>query len=230
MTKRINEEDARAVMLAADFQPNVPYQSSGTPWAGVCLKCGQPGSPKYSNVQQGRGACAYCAGNKVDSAVLVGKMLAAGFQPSAPFQGSHTPWAGVCLKCGEPGSPQYHSIQQGKGACTSCAANGFNPAKPGAFYVVTGRGWLKGGITNSTSRRLNEHAKQGLTDVLHVLEFESGHDAKALEDLWKDFKAALPTHMHATKDDVAKGYTETVVLHPSVLTWIDQNIVALATA
>ena len=139
-----------------------------------------------------------------------------------------TPWAGVCLKCGQPGSPRYNSIQKGKGACTSCATHGFNPAKPAIVYVVASSKWVKVGITNPASRRLNEHAGQGLTDVLHILEFESGHDAAALERLWMEFKAALPTHMHATKDDVANGYTETVALHPSVLTWIDQNLLALA--
>ena len=168
MTKRLNEEDARAVMLAADFQPNVPYQTATTPWAGVCLKCGQSGSPTYSHIKQGKGACGYCA------------------------------------------------------------TSGFNPAKSAIVYVVASSKWAKVGITNATSRRLNEHAGQGLTDVLHILEFESGHDAAALERLWMEFKATLPTHMHATKDDVADGYTETVALHPSVLTWIDQNLLALA--
>ena len=215
-------------MLAVDFQPNVPYQGANTPWAGVCLKCGQPGSPQYNDIRKGRGGCVYCARRKVDSAVLVGKMLAVDFQPNAPYQGANIPWAGVCLKCGQQGSPQYNDIRKGAGACWSCATHGFNPAKPAIVYVIASSKWVKVGITNPTSRRLNQHAKQGLTNVLHILEFESGHDAAALERLWMEFKATLPTHMYATKDDVADGYTETVALHPSVLTWIDQNLPALA--
>ena len=215
-------------MLAADFQPNVPYQNSVTPWAGVCLKCGQPGSPTYASIQQGTGACGYCARIKADPAIAFGKMLAADFQPSAPYQGAHTPWAGVCLKCGHPGSPVFANIHTGQGACTSCGGNGFNPAKSAIVYVVASSKWVKVGITNTASTRLSKHAGQGLTNALHILEFESGHDAAALERLWLEFKATLPTHMHATKDDVADGYTETVALHPSVLTWIDQNLLALA--
>ena len=179
----VTDATARGVMLAANFQPSIPYPGARKPWPGVCLKCGQPGSPWYTSVQIGQGACAYCSGKKVDTAIAVGKMLAADFQPDGPFPGANTPWPGTCLKCGQPGSPSYTNVSRGIGACQSCAEYGFNTGKPAIFYTVVGRGWLKCGIANThrAKARLRKHYRQGLTDVLHVLEFESGHDALALE-------------------------------------------------
>lgn len=48
-------------MLAADFQPDVPFPGTNLPWRGHCLRCGCPGSPTYGNVRGGAGPCQVCA-------------------------------------------------------------------------------------------------------------------------------------------------------------------------
>ena len=166
--------------------------------------------------------------NAVTEATARGVMHAAGFSPSVPYPGANKPWPGVCLKCRQPGKPQYNSVQQGRGACKSCAEHGFNPAKPAVFYTVAGRGWLKAGISNVPDIRLREHARQGLDQVLHVLEFESGHDALALEDIWLEQLAKVPALARPTKDDIEDGWTEACRDVPMVRRWIDQHLVTLA--
>ena len=224
----VTDATARSVMHAAGFQPDGPYPGTGKPWPGTCLQCGQRGAPCYKHVQQGYGACAYCSGKKVDPNVAVGKMLAAGFQPDGPFPGSLKSWPGVCLKCGKRGAPRYGNVEQGQGACQSCAEHGFNPAKPAVFYTVAGGGWLKCGISNVPDIRLRKHARQGLDQVLHVLHFEHGHDALALEDLWLDRIATIPTLARPTKAELPDGFTEACRDVPMVRRWIEQHLVSLA--
>ena len=190
---------------------------------------------------KGNGLCGSHAGQRergkpfapiyvVTDATARSVMHAAGFSPSVPYPGNDKPWPGVCLKCGERGAPWYSSVQQGNGACKSCARSGIDYNKPAIFYTVVGGGWLKCGIANThrTDGRLREHRKQGLTDVLHVLEFESGHDALALEDLWLQQLAKIPALARPTKTDLPDGYTEACRDVPTVRRWIDQHLVALA--
>lgn len=118
---RLLPEITFGLMLANDFLPSVPYRDSKAPWNGVCLKCGQPSSPSYNSVQGGQGACVYCAGKATDRAVLVGRMLAADWQPLTPYTGSHSDWRCRCLRCGEVGEPSYHSVWGGTRGCSTCA-------------------------------------------------------------------------------------------------------------
>ena len=164
----------------------------------------------------------------VTEATARGAMHAADFIPSVPYPGSLEPWPGTCLKCGKPGSPRYQSVQQGNGACQSCAERGFNSAKPAVFYTVAGGGWLKCGISNVPDIRLRKHARQGLDQVLHVLHFERGHDALALEDLWLERIATIPTFARPTKAELPDGYTEACRDVPMVRRWIEQHLVSLA--
>jgi len=59
----MSHDEAFAFMLKHDFQPdvNIPFPGVDKPWHGWCLKCGQPGSPRYANVNKGQGACSNCA-------------------------------------------------------------------------------------------------------------------------------------------------------------------------
>jgi len=38
VTRKLTQEEARAVMLAANLQPLEPYKSSGAPWKCRCQK------------------------------------------------------------------------------------------------------------------------------------------------------------------------------------------------
>lgn len=86
------------------------------------------------------------------------------------------------------------NILRGKG-CPSCAEYGFNPEHPACFYTIrifSESGEYVGfGITKDKETRFSYHArairKEGFDfEVLDTLEFESGHDARALEELVKE--------------------------------------------
>ena len=111
MPRAVTEDAARKVMLDAGFEPSTPYPGSKEPWPGVCVKCGQPGTPRYIEVRSHNASpCRYCSGSKVDEAVRIGRFMALDFAPSTPYPGNGTPWPGVCLKCGQPGKPRQSKV------------------------------------------------------------------------------------------------------------------------
>ena len=223
-------DEAVSFMLKRDFQPNVPYTNRHTPWPGVCLKCGQPGSPRVSSAQDGNGPCAYCARKKIDDAIVLGKMLAADFQPdpNIPFPGALVPWHGWCLKCGQPGSPRYNGVQQRGGACGYCVPRGYQKTKTGYFYFCAGADWLKGGITNDAKRRLATHKSQGLIEVLHLWEYADGSIPVDLEHLWTEHLDTLPDTDRPEKHDLKDGWTESIRRTVELEQWIEQTFRPLA--
>jgi len=108
--RKTDPDIAWAKMIALDFVPSVPYRGRHHPWPGVCLRCGNPGAPRLSGVQGGQGPCNYCGGNRLDDAIVMGKVLAFDFQPSVPFPGAFTPWPGVCVTCGQPATTRYADV------------------------------------------------------------------------------------------------------------------------
>jgi hypothetical protein len=67
----------------------------------------------------------------------------------------------------------YHRTN-GQG-CPFCAARGYNPAKPGALYVLCGDKWGKVGISNVLTSRLATHAAGGsFGSVIMAIQFEDG--------------------------------------------------------
>jgi hypothetical protein len=220
---RVDRAEAFQLMVSKGFLPSVEYPGNGTPWPGVCLGCGQPGNPRYTKVQQGFSPCSYCTRRQTDLAIAEGRMLARDFQPTVPYSGAHHPWRGYCLKCGAEGSPTYQNIRNGWGACGVCIPHGFKSHHPGVFYVITDGMIVKGGVSNRPDARLREHAKQGLTDVLHVIQFPSGADALSVEREWMEYVRTAPD-LRLTKEALADGYSEALYMHDGLLDFIDELV------
>jgi len=225
---RLPQSEAEAVMLAVHFQPSVPYPGSAKPWPGVCLKCGQPGSPRKGDVSKGHEACAFCAETKVDGAIAVGKMMAADFQPTIDYPGANTPWYGVCLICGERGLPRYHNVVRGHNACRNCASNSYKSSRAGYFYFVAGSEWLKGGITNVPQARLARHRSQGMTQMLYMWKFADGTVPQRLEAVWMEHLMTLSDCDRPKKIHLNDGYTEAVRRTADIEHWIEQCFKPLA--
>jgi hypothetical protein len=122
VARKLTDAEARPIMLAAGLTPLGEYPgSASTPWR--CRhECGREAGPRYTNIQQGKGGCAVCAGHKVDLEIVMATMATAGLTPLASFPGSNKPW--LCLhKCGREVRPQYSSIKQGGSGCMVCAGN-----------------------------------------------------------------------------------------------------------
>ena len=140
-------------------------------------------------------------------------------------------WMGYRCPSGHEGEMLLSGYANGRG-CPSCAVTGYKPDKPGTFYVVAGNGWLKCGISNthSLNKRLTDHRKQGLTEVLHLGHFDDGADAQALESLWLEQLERIPAERRPSKDDIPDGYTEAAPDIHMIRRWIDALIDAVATA
>ena len=140
-------------------------------------------------------------------------------------------WVRYRCPSGHEGEMTLANWGRGRG-CPLCAEYGYKPDKPGSFYVVAGRGWLKCGISNThcLDTRLDRHRRQGLTEVLHLAHFDDGADAQALESLWLEQLERIPAERRPSRYDVPDGYTESAPDIHMIRRWIDALIDAVATA
>jgi hypothetical protein len=106
-------------------------------------------------------------------------------------------------------SAYTNSVIAGHG-CILCSSPkyGFDPNKPAWEYGFARGGYLKFGITNDITRRLNEHSRHGEIMLIHEQYREVGQLALDWEN---DIKR---THggKFATKEQCPDGYTETLPL------------------
>lgn len=214
--QRTDLDIAMAKMLARDFLPSVPFQGTNRPWPGVCLKCGMHGSPTPGNAwQQGRTACGFCNGKRVDDAVEYGKVLALDFDPIGPFPGVMHDWPGTCLRCGVRSKIRVNDIKNGISPCGECSPHGgFRRQLPGWLYFMVRQGQQQIGITNYPEKRLETHSKLGWTLVQIVGPVDGGlvYEAEASIRAWlKSEVGTIPgtyenwysRNFHATRlDDI----------------------------
>ena len=147
-----------------------PYTNSQTPHH---VRCGGGHDlylrPSVVQVARtvGRGICVTCAGK--GSAVAEAKFRARLAELSATlldpeWLGSATPHRVRCAQ-GHLSRPTPGNVSQGHGVCRFCAGTEWD-----AFYVVTGSGVVKFGITTGDGRhRLLTHAGQGYTEVMRLV-------------------------------------------------------------
>ena len=147
-----------------------PYTNSQTPHH---VRCGGGHDlylrPSVVQVARavGRGICVTCAGK--GSAVAEAKFRARLAELSATlldpeWLGSATPHRVRCAQ-GHLSRPTPGNVSQGHGVCRFCAGTEWD-----AFYVVTGSGVVKFGITTGDGRhRLLTHASQGYTEVMRLV-------------------------------------------------------------
>ena len=121
MTARITDAAARAVMIAAGFEPLEPYSGNNAPWRCRCVVCQRESTPAYGSVKKGHG-CGWCAGLRVDPADAHVVMAAADLEPLEPYPGSDVAWWCRCLRCNNIVAPRYNGVRQGK-RCRFCAGN-----------------------------------------------------------------------------------------------------------
>jgi hypothetical protein len=64
-SRKVNESEAKALMILAGVTPLETYPGSKVPWRCRCNACGREVTPRHSSIRQGRGGCIYCAGRGV---------------------------------------------------------------------------------------------------------------------------------------------------------------------
>ena len=161
------------------------YRGANKPHRIICA-AGHECSPRPGGVRLGRGICATCAGKDPAAAeaafrARLEELGATLLEPE--WRGVGNPHLVKCLE-GHLTRPLPTNVQQGHGICRFCAGSEWD-----AFYIVTGSGMVKFGITTGNGRhRLALHAAKGLADVVHLA---AGLSGTAALDTENAVKAAL---------------------------------------
>ena len=96
MSKRLDPELVREIMLKAGLEPLEPYKNALMKWKCKCLGCGDIVFPKYNQIQQGIGGCNKCGTKrgsqkiKLDSHLATQIMIDAGLEPLEDYVNNKT--------------------------------------------------------------------------------------------------------------------------------------------
>ena len=237
--QRTSHTDAlrKAEQYAPDFQPNVEFPGVDHPWPGICFRCHNPVSPTLYRMSIGRGHCGYCNNTVKDTSLLIGRMMAKDLLPLQEYPGMLSRWKCRCLRCGAESYPMAANLVSGinlyygQGGCSSCSeGGGYKPSATGSFYLLAGNSLIKGGISNHPRKRLAQHARQGLTDIIALAEFANGWDAVEVESLWMEFLSMQPADCAATRTELPDGFTEATHDTVPVRRWVDTELLPLITS
>jgi hypothetical protein len=117
---RVNVSDAIKLFESINLKPIADYPGAQKPWLSKCLTCGSEVTPSYTSVQQGRGGCVFCAGNRITIDQVLNAMKDAGYEPLEAYVSSARRWKCKCLNCGKISTPRYNDVQQGN-RCGYCS-------------------------------------------------------------------------------------------------------------
>ena len=132
MPKRLDENQAIAIMRAADFEPLEPYKLIKTPWKCRCLRCGNITTPILNNVKSGHGrGCVTCGGaergrlasmSKRTNQIELDKILSAkNVALLDEYKNGKSIYRFQCLECKEIFKTKFHYLKVVKSrACPFC--------------------------------------------------------------------------------------------------------------
>ena len=162
-------------------------------------------------------SCPHCSSNSPLTLDEVNSRISArGYMVSGDYANAGTRTEFECSK-GHKWGALPDNILRGKG-CPSCAEHGFNPTHPSYFYTVhiisKEVDYVGFGITRDIDTRYANHVreikrKSFYPRLLDLFLFDSGHDAKALEDLVKE--------NFRTVDTGIKGFRNEAIVHEDYL-------------
>ena len=106
MARKLTNEEAVVVMLAAGLTPLEEYRNSKQPWKCECQTCKTIVTPAFSSIQSGQGGCKACGlreqatKRKLSDLEASRVMFEQGFEPLEPYPGSQKKWRCRCTTCG----------------------------------------------------------------------------------------------------------------------------------
>jgi hypothetical protein len=124
--KKVDAEEAKAVMLNAGLKPLEPYKSGRTKWKCIHLECGEIVYPPYKSIKAGDYGCAKCGmkaaslKRRIPEKNAISVMLKAKLKPLEPYKSAGKKWKCKCLTCGNITYPTYNTVLQRGSACTTC--------------------------------------------------------------------------------------------------------------
>ena len=127
--------------------------------------------------------------------------------------------------CGCSWTTRYSSLVHSKSSCPSCAKSGYDPSKPGTFYVYlwvhpNGRSFIKYGITNHPQQRISQQKSKTEFDpiMLFSMQFDDGRIAADIERSISVFKIDNQIDNPVARHEFRDGFSETLPVEcwPSV--------------
>ena len=125
---RIKPSDAIKKMMEFNLKPLEPYKGATSKWRCECLNCGTIVTPRYNDIQQGKGGCRKCGiANRVDPRKYSQDEAKAiletvGLSPLEPYKDTGAKWKCLCLTCGKTVTPMLGTIVSDKSGCRYCAS------------------------------------------------------------------------------------------------------------
>ncbi len=97
--------------------------------------------------------------------------------------------------------------------CPECTKHGYSQVSSGWFYLLAmpGRRVLKFGIANDLDQRVNKHRRQGFTEVVETIYYDSGADALAAEGALIKHARAAGWGYGLSRSQMRDGWTETLL-------------------
>lgn len=126
MAKRISNQEARDLLLAAGLKPLEEYKGSKVRIKCLHIECGNICYPMLEKVKIGQIGCKTCRYEKVSKSLRLSErdarkiMTQAGYKPLEPYTNALTKWKCRHNSCGTVVYPLLNQIQQGGGGCSSC--------------------------------------------------------------------------------------------------------------
>ena len=195
--------------------PHEYFEMSNSKVWWLCPDCENEYHAWISNRVNVESGCPSCHGGALhsdgrNSLAVVAPEVAAEWHPTKnkgltpdkirPSSGISAWW--LCAECGHEWktSPNHRVDGEGnaKSGCSVCAQTGFDPSKPGTYYVIEIRNeegaviLYKGGKTGDIERRLSNHKRRfskhqrssGWTlQLFETVDFEIGMDAQNIEGM-----------------------------------------------
>ena len=202
--------DADRPIILLDYGGNMHSLST---WK--CTECDWEWPASATHVIHAGSGCTSCAGCRKQSEDEIKQRLIDDNRPITllDYGGStskESTWK--CHDCGRIWVTKANSVLNRGTGCASCSATGFNPGKPGYFYLKRFSDFIKIGITQHLDKRHDQLDNQIVNETLYTIEdamswqFEDGSHAAIVESMvLKAFKDRQHTDLLETSFD---GRTE----------------------
>jgi hypothetical protein len=135
----VEPDFAYQVMVSVGAIPQEDYSHNAKKWHCICSKCGKDIYPTWNRIQQGYGACVYCAKRRVDRNDAEVLMISKGASPIEPYPGAQKAWRCQCLKCKRVIFPRYSEVaNRNYTVCGYCAGKKVDPQSAIEFMISRG--------------------------------------------------------------------------------------------
>ena len=135
MPAKHSEENARAILAAADIEPISAYPGSIKPWRSKCLRCGEIIQPRLNAVKSGRRQCGYCSKSRIIESSAIKLMLKSGVTPIVDFPGGNRRWKSKCNDCGRIIEPTFANVKNGHKGCAYCSGKKIDSSSAESFML-----------------------------------------------------------------------------------------------